>query len=285
MMELLWLPFSIATIFFYGVGQVLAKESRARISGPGYLMLFSINVFAIYGAYWLLFREPATHETYSWLKACIAAALSAGAYICYFEAIKHGKVSIVGTVSGAYAPWTVILALLFLGEAMTLGEGVGVMLVVAGMLVFTYRGANGNNGKTESLGILFAMGAFLLWGASAAMSKHVMTDIGQTDFIGVFALVCPSIWAVYWLTTAKGKFEMPTVGNRVLVLSMLFLTFGGITMYLAFANGNVSIVSPITNIYPMVTIAVAKFRLREQLTLRQYAALAMLLAAVPMFSF
>ncbi len=284
MMELLWLPFSLATIFFYGVGQVLAKESRARISGPGYLMLFSINVFAIYGAYWLLFREPATHETYSWLKACIAAALSAGAYICYFEAIKHGKVSIVGTVSGAYAPWTVILALLFLGEAMTLGEGVGVMLVVAGMLVFTYRGANGNNGKTESLGILFAMGAFLLWGASAAMSKHVMTDIGQTDFIGVFALVCPSIWVVYWLTTAKGKFEMPTVGNRVLVLSMLFLTFGGITMYLAFANGNVSIVSPITNIYPMVTIAVAKFRLREQLTIRQYAALAMLLAAVPMFS-
>jgi transporter family protein len=283
-MELLWLPFSLATIFLYGVGQVLAKESRARISGAGYLMLFSITVFTIYGAYWLLFREPAAHDTYSWVKACIAAALSAGAYICYFEAIKHGKVSIVGTVSGAYAPWTVILALIFLGEAMTLGEGIGVVLVVTAMLVFTYRGANGNNGKTESLGILFALGAFLLWGASAAMSKHVMTDIGQTDFIGAFALVCPAIWVVYWLASAKGKLEMPKTGNRVLVVSMLFLTFGGITMYLAFANGNVSIVSPITNIYPMVTIAVAKFRLKEQLTIRQYAGLAMLLAAVPLFS-
>jgi len=284
LMELLWLPFSLATIFLYGVGQVLAKESRARISGAGYLMLFSITVFAIYGAYWLLFSEPAAHDAYSWVKACIAAALSAGAYICYFEAIKHGKVSIVGTVSGAYAPWTVILALIFLGEAMTLGEGVGVVLVVVAMLVFTYRGANGNNSRTESLGILFALGAFLLWGASAAMSKHVMTDIGQTDFIGVFALVCPAIWIVYWLTSTEGKFEMPKIGNRVLVVSMLFLTFGGITMYLAFANGNVSIVSPITNIYPMVTIAVAKFRLKEQLTIRQYVALAMLLAAVPLFS-
>ena len=55
-------------------------------------------------------------------------------------------------------------------------------------------------------------------------------------------------------------------------------------MYVAFANGNVSIVSPITNLYPIVTIAVAKIRLKELLTPRQYVALAMLLVAVPLFS-
>ena len=142
-MELLWLPFSVATIFFYGVGQVLAKESRARVTSPNYLILFGISVFAIYGAFWLIFREPGEHSSYSWLKACIAAALAGGAYMSYFEAIKHGKISVVGTIVGAYAPWTVILALVFLGEAMSFGEGIGVVLVVLGMLVFTYRANNG----------------------------------------------------------------------------------------------------------------------------------------------
>ncbi len=285
MMELLWLPFSLATIFFYGVGQVLAKESRARISSANYLLLLGISIFAVYGVYWLVLREPTAHDAHSWFKACVAAALSGGAYIAYIEAIKHGKVSIVGTVAGAYAPWTIILALILLGETLSAGEGIGVALVVSGMLLFTYRTSNGENGKTESLGILLALGALLLWGTSAVMAKDVITDIGQTDFIGVFAVICPTMWIVYWLASAKGKLEVPRNGSRVLGLSMLFLTMGGITMYIAFANGNVSIVSPITNLYPILTIAVAKVRLKERLTIRQYTALAMLMAAIPLFSF
>ncbi|UCE91223.1 MAG: DMT family transporter [Methanobacteriota archaeon] len=283
-MDLIWLPFSVATIFFYGVGQVLAKKSRASLSSANYMLLFGVTVFAIWGLYWIALREPVPHETSSWAKACVAAALSGGAYITYFEAIKHGKVSIVGTVVGAYAPWTVVLALVFLGEALSLGEGIGVALVVAGMLVFTYPSGNDENGRTERLGIIFALGTFFLWGTSAALSKDAITEIGQTDFIGVFAVVCPLMWVIYWLAATKGRLEKPTGDRRTLALTMLFLAAGGITMYAAFANGNVSIVSPITNLYPMVTIAVARFRLGESLTLRQYGALATLVAAAPLFS-
>ena len=283
-MELLWLPFSLATIFFYGIGQVLAKETRTDGRSANYLLIFSVHILVIWGIYWLVMGERTGHSAGAWVEAAVAAGLSGAAYISYYEALKRGKVSIVGTVAGAYAPWTVILALMFLGEDMSVAEGVGVALVVSAMLVFSYRQGNGENKRTELLGILFALGSFLLWGTSAAMSKGVITDIGQTDFIGVYAVVCPSMWFVYWLSSTRGRFEMPRADARVLELSMLFLALGGITMYVAFANGNVSIVSPITNLYPVLTIAVAKMRLREHLTMRQYIALAMLIAAVPLFS-
>ena len=283
-MELLWLPFSLATIFFYGIGQVLAKETRTEGSSANYMLIFSVHILVIWGVYWLVLGERTGHSTGAWLEAAVAAGLSGAAYISYFEALKRGKVSIVGTVAGAYAPWTVILALIFLGEDMSVAEGFGVALVVSAMLVFSYSQGNGGNKRTELLGILFALGSFLLWGASAAMSKGVITEIGQTDFIGVYSIVCPGMWFAYWLSSTKGRFEMPKADARVLELSMLFLALGGITMYVAFANGNVSIVSPITNLYPVLTIAVAKFRLREHLTMRQYVALAMLIAAVPLFS-
>mgnify|MGYP002387558179 FL=1 len=212
------------------------------------------------------------------------AALSGAAYLTFYEAVKHGKVSIVGTVAGAYAPWTVLLALLFLGEEMTYGEGAGVALVVGGMLLFTYNPGNGNDKRTETRGILLAVCSLFFWGTSATVAKGAIDVIGDTNFIGVYAAVCPAMWAIYWLFTTKGKFELPKADLKILELSMLFLAAGGITMYLAFANGDVSIVSPITNLYPVLTIAVAKMRLKESLTLKQYAALAMLLVAIPLFS-
>jgi len=284
-MELLWLPFSLMTLVLYGLGQVFAKETRTGVSSANYLLLFSVNIFAIWAVYWFMFRTPEHYALEAWLTAVVAAGLSGGAYISYYESIKHGKVSVVGTIAGAYAPWTIILALIFLGETMSGGEALGVAMVVGGMLLFTYRPKNGNGTRTEFLGIAFAMGAFMMWGTSAAMSKGVITEIGDTNFIGVYAVVCPAMWVVYWLFTTRGKFEMPRTNLRILELSMLFLAFGGITLYMAFANGNVSIVSPITNLYPVVTIAVAKVRLKESLELRQYAALAMLLVAIPLFSF
>jgi len=285
-MELLWLPFSIATILMYGLGQVFAKETRTNVSSANLLLLLSANVLVMWAVYWLLFREPGSYPLGTWLQAVLAAGLSGAAFVTYYEALKRGKVSIVGTIAGAYAPWTVVLALVFLGETMSLGEGIGVVLVVLSMLVFTYATGNGNNGnrRTELLGIAFAVCSLFFWGTSAAVAKGAINDMGNTNFIGIYAIVCPVIWVIYWLLSEKGRFELPKSNGWLLELSLLFFAGGGITLYLAIENGNVSIVSPITNLYPLLTIAVAKVRLKEKLSLRQIIALAMLFVSIPLFS-
>ena len=283
-MELLWLPFSLATILIVGIGQVFAKETRANVASANLLLLLGAHMSAIMLPYWLLLGNPGGHDASIWLQAAAAAALSAAAYITYYESIKYGKISIVGTIAGAYGPWTVVLAIIFLGESLSMGELVGIALVVAGMLVFTYSTDNNGEKKTGTLGIAFALCSFFFWGTSAVVAKGAITEIGDANFIGVFGLVVPSIWAVYWLITAKGKFELPRANIRVLELSMFCLAAGAVTIYLAFENGPVSIVSPVTNTYPLITIAVAKMRLKERLSRRQMVALAMLLASIPLFS-
>jgi transporter family protein len=283
-MELLWLPFSFATIMMYGLGQVFAKETRSEVPSANLLLLLAGNILVIWLAYWLVFREPGSFDTDLWLQAAVAAALSGFAYVSYYESIKRGKVSIVGTVAGAYAPWTVILALIFLGETMSLGEGIGVALVVCSMLLFTYSANNNGEKRTELIGIAFAIVSLFFWGTSAVVAKGAIDKIGNTNFVGVYALVCPTIWLGYWLARQKGRFEMPRSNKWILELSLLCFAGGGITLYLAIQNGNVSIVSPITNLYPLVTIAAAKVRLRERLTVRQIVALAMLFISIPLFS-
>jgi len=268
----------------YGFGQVFAKETRTNVSSANILMILGGNMFVMWLSYWFIFREPGSYDAMTWLQAGTAAALSGAAFVTYYESIKHGKISVVGTIAGAYAPWTVILALLFLGESMSLGEGLGVALVVAAMLIFTYSIDNNGDKKTELLGIAFAIASLFFWGTSAALAKGAIDEIGNTNFIGLYALVCPSIWLVYWLGSERGKFEMPRSNKWILELSMLLIAGGGITLYLAIENGNVSIVSPITNLYPLLTIAAAKMRLKERLTVRQILALAILFVSVPLFS-
>jgi len=283
-MELLWLPFSLATIMFYGLGQVFAKETRTNVPSSNLLLILGLNMLVIWSAYWFVFREPGSYETSAWLQAIVGAALSGLAYVTYYESLKHGKVSIVGTIAGAYAPWTVVLALIFLGEQMSFGEGAGVVMVVASMLIFTYPSGNNGGTRTERLGIAFAICSLFLWGTSAAVAKGAIDEIGNTNFIGVYALVVPAIWLVYWIATTKVKFSMPQSNRWILQLSMVFLAAGGITYYTAIQNGPVSIVSPITNLYPIVTIAAAKMRLKEMLSTRQIVALVLLFASVPLFS-
>ena len=238
----------------------------------------------MWSVYWLIFREPGSYGLGVWLQAVLAAALSGLAYVSYYESLKRGKVSIVGTIAGAYAPWTVVLAVVFLGESMSWREAGGVILVVASMLLFTYS-TNGNGEKrTELIGIAFAIVSLFFWGTSAAVAKGAISEIGNTNFIGVYALVCPTIWLVYWLSREKGKFEMPKSKKWLLELSLLCFAGGGITLYLAIQNGPVSIVSPVTNLYPIVTIAVAKVHLKESLTVRQMVALAMLFLSIPFLS-
>ena len=126
--------------------------------------------------------------------------------------------------------------------------------------------------------------SLFFWGTSAAMAKGAIDVIGNTNFIGLYCIISPSIWTVYWVLTTRGRFEWPKSNRWILELSMLILAAGGITLYLAIQNGDVSIVSPITNLYPIVTIAAAKFRLKEKLSARQIVALAMLLVSIPLFS-
>lgn len=283
-MDLLWLPFSIATIMLYGLGQVFAKETRTKGSSANLLVLLGLNMFVMWAAYWLVFRESGSYSTNAWLQGIAGAALSGFAYVTYYESLKHGKISIVGTIAGAYAPWTVVLAIIFLGESMSIGEALGVVLVVASMLIFTYSVGNDSNKKTERLGIALAVASLFLWGTSAAVAKGAISEIGNTNFVGVYAIIVPAFWVIYWLVSTRGKFEMPKANLRILEISMLFLALGGITYYLAIENGNVSIVSPVTNVYPIVTIAAAKMRLKEKLATRQIIALAMLFASIPLFS-
>ncbi len=55
----------------------------------------------------------------------------------FFEAIKHGKVSIVSPIASTSPLWSVLFAFLILGEELNLQKLLGALLIVSGIVLLT----------------------------------------------------------------------------------------------------------------------------------------------------
>lgn len=65
----------------------------------------------------------------------VAGALS---WLCYFTAIKMGPVSAVSALDRLSLVFTVVIAALFLGEALTIKTGIATVLITIGTLLFVF---------------------------------------------------------------------------------------------------------------------------------------------------
>jgi uncharacterized membrane protein len=87
------------------------------------------------------------------------------------------------------------------------------------------------------------------------------------------------IWNLYYITYSKERMTSNNGTKKVGifwgVLSVALFTLGSIFIYLAFESGLVSLVSPITNGYPILTVVIAHSFLKEKLTINQKIAIAL----------
>jgi len=115
------------------------------------------------------------------------------------------------------------------------------------------------------LGILFAVTAMLSWGIADFLAKKAIDKIGyKTSLVlnQTVALVPAVIFAILF-------FRMPSLSIYligIIVLAGISGVFGYIFLYRGFQKGNVSVVSPITASWSVVTILLAFFLFGETLT-------------------
>ena len=275
-MPLTWIPFITVTILLFGVGQVFTKTGTTRLGSPGMLLLLSFNMAAIYGGAWVIFHDNSPITLAEFLLCILATSLSAVGYIFFFEAVERQKISIVGVITAAYPFVTVILAVLFLNESLSIIQGVAVSLIIisVSLLSYTPQKQNLNMEPQSKTWLLFAVLCFTVWGIWAAAAKYAITFVGHITYSGVYAFVGPLIWIPYWYIRS-GTFRM-TRDDIHAELSAAFACFGGLSFYAALHYGLASIVTAVSDLYPFVTLVCARFMLSE--TLENYHKIAVALA-------
>ena len=134
----MWWAYALLSAFFAALTAVFAKVG---IKGVDSDLATAIRTVVILAIAWLIaFVKGSIGSIGSLSKgnflflglSGIATGLS---WIFYFKALQIGKVSQVAPVDKLSVALAIILSVLFLGEALTLKNAIGAVLIIAGTLV------------------------------------------------------------------------------------------------------------------------------------------------------
>lgn len=134
----IWVGYAFLSMLFAGFTSVIAKKGLDGISSDLGMTLRTCFVFV----FTLMFafvvvpqKELALLRMSNWLWLGGSAIATTLSWIFYYKAIKLGEVSTVALIDKGSVVVAMLLAFLFLHDAVTAPKLIGAALIVAGLLV------------------------------------------------------------------------------------------------------------------------------------------------------
>ena len=271
---MIWLLPAFAALFLYGVGQGLVKKWISEVPPARFCLYFVVAKALVNLGYFFSQEHPnpfAPESRAFLLTGIFAYILDGTGWILYFQSIVAGPITIVGTLSAAYPALTVLFARMFLGEALLPMQYVGVAVVILGCLGLSYSPPDPNAKVTSRKWVLYAGTALVLWGAAQTLVKYsyslpgsneanlaLFNTFGGALTLGLFGLL-------------KGRQGTHSGGEWLRsFLPMGMMAGGDLGVIIASKFGPISIVTPLTGAYPVVTLGFAALVLKEKITKLQW---------------
>jgi bacterial/archaeal transporter family protein len=134
-----WLPLTFGAVLAFGVWGVASKLALRSLSW-GSVLGCTACVYLIATVILASSGKVGIHIGRDLGWAIVAGACGAIALVCFYGAISAGgDVSTVAAISAVYPAVTFILAVLFLGDSLTLTKAAGIALVVGGVVLLSVK--------------------------------------------------------------------------------------------------------------------------------------------------
>jgi len=133
---------AITTLIFWGIAPIFGKLGLAKISPYTALAIRSfvvafimIIILLIRGDFKELFQVDLKSAIFIGLEGIFASLIG---HFAYYYALKLGETSKVVPIAGAYFLITVLAAVIFLSEKITLIKGAGIVLILGGVFLLRF---------------------------------------------------------------------------------------------------------------------------------------------------
>jgi len=275
-------------MLLYGIDQVLLKVATTGTSPATMVLLTSLVVGPIWGAWYLIFRDDVTLTAYAIAVPLLGGLLSSMGNILFFEALSRGNVSFIGTLVAAYPCVTVIAAFFLIEERLTVVQYVGVGLIILGIVGLSSKRSDSASSASK-LGVVLAVASFLAFGLMGVTLKEAVRLVGNDNAMGFYSLVYVVSGLIYWAFRRRGHPEqsltrMPPKAIGVGSIGLVFGAVAGIFLIWALVDGPASIVIALSGAYPIVMISLALVFLKERIVFRQVPGFLAVLAGLPLVS-
>lgn len=278
-----WLRYSILSMLAYGVWGAVSSLGSQSVSPLTLQIVSTVGLFPV--ALVLLFSKniyQGANRRRGILLAMATGIIGGTGNLTLYQALRMGgEASVVFPLTGMYPLVTLILARLLLKERLNRVQGLGIALALVAIYLFSaQQSSRGFTGWRDLFSPWMAYGllTLLLFGMSCITQKfttrYISDELSTVFFTVGFIPLALVIWVVGsppWNLSAKDWVVGIAVG--------LLMAIGTLALFAAMRRGKASIVTPLTALYPLVTVILAVVFLKEHLDLTRIAAIAVALIA------
>lgn len=280
----MWLFYAAGSAFFAGVTSILAKcgirktdSTVATAVRTVVVLIFSWIMVLVSGS----FDQITSISSYTFLFLVLSGAATGASWLCYFKALQSGDINKVVPIDKSSTVLTIILALIFLHEGISLPKTVAVIAIAVGILLMIERKDVEETKKTGRGGwFLYAAGSAFFASLTAILGKVGISGVESN--LGTAIRTCVVIIMAWGMVFVTGKQrEVMRIGKKELAFICLSGVATGaswLCYYRALQEGPASIVAPVDKLSVLVTVAFSYFLFGEKLRTKEAAGLALLTA-------
>ncbi len=279
----MWLVFAFGSAVFAGITSILAKCGIRKTDST---VATAIRTIVVLAFSWLMVVVAGSQnqlgsiggETLLFL---ILSGLATGAsWLCYFKALQLGDVNKVVPIDKSSTVLTVLLAFVFLHEAVSLTGGIGVSLIAAGTFLMIEKKEAAKRKTGGRAWLWYALGSAAFASLTSILGKvgisGVESNLGTAVRTGVVLVMA---WVMVFVAGKQGELRhIPKDELGFICLSGLATGASWLCYYRALQDGPASIVVPVDKLSILVTVAFSGLVFQEKLTRR--AAVGLLLITV-----
>lgn len=277
----MWMLYAIGSSFFAGITAILAKCGIKKTDTD---VATAIRTVVVLLFSWIMVWITGTGSSISELSNrtllfLILSGLATGAsWLCYFHALQKGDINKVVPIDKSSTVLTILLALIFLGEGLSIKKAGAVLLIAIGtMLMIVKKKGNSTEQKKET------QKDWLLYAILSAVFASLTAILGKIGIEGVdsnlgTAIRTTVVLLMAWLmvfVTGKGnllkKIEKKELG--FIALSGFATGASWMCFYRALQDGPASVVVPIDKLSILVTIIFSRIVFHERLSKKACAGL------------
>jgi transporter family protein len=265
--------FALANAFLFALHNIFTKKAL-RYSNPatGVISSLSINIVFLWGLTFL-FVPLAQVTLVSVLIFVLVGFFQPGlTRLLTYKGIDALGVAITDPIRASTPLFSAIMAIIFLGEQMTLPIIVATVMIIAGIILLSWR-----RGSIKLAGsalfLWYPIAASALAGASQVVRKFGLAAVPHPFLaaaVTASSSLVVSVLTLWYVEKTEETWKMNRQCVWWFLAAGITISFGMICIYYALDLGKVSVVIPISSTGPLFSLILTALFLRgvERVTLR-----------------
>lgn len=278
--------FAVISYLGWGIGDIFGTIATRKIGAYQTTFWYLLLQIPLFGIFAFFFTDKLANLTIGVLIINIfLGILGTVGFLAFYEGLRIGNASLVGTIVASFAAVTVILSLIFLKESLTAVQTTAIIIIFFGLITSTFNFNELRRGEVKlGKGVLFAIIAMLVWGIYWAFIKIPVEQIGW--FWPIFISLTSFPLVPLFMKYRKIQLELASFKRALLplLLNAILLGIAAFSFNFAIDINLTAIVAPIAGSYPTLFVLLAFLIFKDPITRQQVVGIVTTLIGIVLLS-